>query len=118
MAEIVSGSILAVPRGQAEAATALGLSTYQRLRFVVLPQAFRIAIPPTMNQYLNLTKNTSLGIFVGLHRADHVRVHRHRQRPARAADGRRGHGHLPGASRWSISIVLNLYNRRLRLVER
>ncbi|HEX6285863.1 MAG TPA: ABC transporter permease subunit [Acidimicrobiia bacterium] len=65
VAEIVRGSILAVPKGQTEAANALALSGFQRLRFVVLPQAMRIAIPPTINQYLNFTKNTSLAIAVG-----------------------------------------------------
>lgn len=65
VAEIVRGSILAVSRGQTEAANALALSSFQRLRFVVLPQAMRIAIPPVINQYLNFTKNTSLGIAVG-----------------------------------------------------
>lgn len=65
VAEIVRGSILAVPKGQTEAANALALAGLQRLRFVVLPQAMRIAIPPTINQYLNFTKNTSLGIAVG-----------------------------------------------------
>lgn len=65
VAEIVRGSILAVPKGQTEAANALALSGFQRLRFVVLPQAMRIAIPPVINQYLNFTKNTSLGIAVG-----------------------------------------------------
>jgi len=65
VAEIVRGSIQAVPPGQTEAATALGLSDLQRLRHVVLPQAFRIAVPPMINQFLNLTKNTSLGIAVG-----------------------------------------------------
>lgn len=65
VAEIVRGSILAVPKGQTEAANALALSSYQRLRFVILPQAMRIAIPPTINQYLNFTKNTSLAIAVG-----------------------------------------------------
>jgi general L-amino acid transport system permease protein len=64
VAEIVRGSILAVHRGQTEAATALGLTAGQRLRYVVLPQAFRIAVPPTLNQFLNLTKNTSLGVAV------------------------------------------------------
>lgn len=64
VAEIVRGSILAVPRGQSEAAGALGLTEAQRLRFVVLPQAFRIGIPPILNQCLNLTKNTSLGVAV------------------------------------------------------
>lgn len=65
VAEIIRGSILAVPRGQAEAGDALALTPFQRLRFVVLPQALRIAIPPTINQYLNYTKNTSLAIAVG-----------------------------------------------------
>jgi general L-amino acid transport system permease protein len=65
IAEIVRGSIQAVPRGQTEAATAVGLSPFQRLRYVVLPQAFRIAIPPMSNQFLNLTKNSSLAIVIG-----------------------------------------------------
>jgi general L-amino acid transport system permease protein len=64
VAEIVRGSILAVPKGQTEAAGAIGLSAGQRLRHVVLPQAFRIATPPIINQCLNLTKNTSLGVAV------------------------------------------------------
>ena len=64
IAEIVRGSILAVPKGQNEAANALALNGFQRYRFVVLPQAARIAVPPTINQYLNLTKNTSLAVAV------------------------------------------------------
>jgi general L-amino acid transport system permease protein len=65
VAEIVRGSILAIPRGQTEASFAVGLTNFQRYRFVILPQAARIAIPPTINQYLNFTKNTSLAIAVG-----------------------------------------------------
>jgi general L-amino acid transport system permease protein len=65
IAEIVRGSILAVPKGQSEAANALALSNFQRLRHVVLPQASRIMIPPLANQYLNLTKNSSLGVAIG-----------------------------------------------------
>lgn len=65
IAEIVRGSIQAVPRGQTEAATAIALSSFQRLRYVVLPQALRIIIPPLGNQYLNLTKNSSLAVAVG-----------------------------------------------------
>jgi len=64
VAEIVRGSIQAVPKGQTEAAGALALTSLQRLRFVILPQALRIAIPPTINQYLNYVKNTSLAIVV------------------------------------------------------
>src|SRR5918999_1968251 len=64
IAEIVRGSILAVSRGQTEAANALGLSGFQRMRFIVLPQAFRISVPPIANQYLNLVKNSSLGVAI------------------------------------------------------
>ena len=60
IAEIVRGSIQAVPKGQGEAADALAFSGFQRMWFVVLPQSMRIAVPPIGNQYLNLTKNTSL----------------------------------------------------------
>jgi general L-amino acid transport system permease protein len=65
IAEIVRGSIQAVPRGQKEAAEALGLTARQQLRLVVLPQALRIAIPPLNSQYLNLTKNSSLALAIG-----------------------------------------------------
>ena len=64
IAEIVRGSIQAVPRGQNEAATALALSGYQRMRLIVLPQAMRIAVPALGNQYLNLTKNSSLAVAI------------------------------------------------------
>ncbi|MDQ3752816.1 MAG: ABC transporter permease subunit [Actinomycetota bacterium] len=63
--EIVRGSILAVSKGQKEAAQALGLGPGQQLRLIVLPQALRTAIPPINNQYLNLWKNTSLAFAVG-----------------------------------------------------
>lgn len=65
LGEIIRGSILAVHRGQSEAGNALALSAFQRYRFVILPQAVRIALPPTINQFLNLVKNTSLGVAVG-----------------------------------------------------
>lgn len=62
--EIVRGSIQALPRGQSEAAMALGLNAYQRLTLVVLPQALRTMIPALTNQYLNLTKNSSLAVVI------------------------------------------------------
>jgi general L-amino acid transport system permease protein len=64
-AEIVRAGILAVSKGQSEAARALGLSEGQRLRLVVLPQALRVIIPPMTSQYLNLTKNSSLAVAIG-----------------------------------------------------
>ena len=60
VAEIVRGSIQALPRGQSEAASAIGLNGYQRLTLVVLPQALRQMIPSMTNQYLNVSKNSSL----------------------------------------------------------
>ncbi len=65
IAEIVRGSIQALPPGQTEAAQALGFTPYQRMTLITLPQALRIMIPALTNQYLNLTKNSSLAIVVG-----------------------------------------------------
>lgn len=62
--EIVRAGIQAVPYGQIEAARAVGLSQSQTLRMIVLPQALRVIIPPMGNQYLNLSKNSSLATFV------------------------------------------------------
>jgi general L-amino acid transport system permease protein len=65
IAEIVRGGILSVDRGQSEAAAALGLSELRILRLVVLPQALPAIVPPTISQFLNLAKNSSLAIAVG-----------------------------------------------------
>ena len=65
IAEVVRAGILAVPRGQSEAALALGLGRGRALRFVLLPQALRLIVPPTTNQYLNLVKNSSLAVGIG-----------------------------------------------------
>jgi general L-amino acid transport system permease protein len=61
IAEIVRGGILAVPKGQLEAAGAVGLRPSQTLRLVVIPQALRVMIPPMTSQYLNVLKNSSFG---------------------------------------------------------
>jgi general L-amino acid transport system permease protein len=118
VAEIVRGSILAVPYGQTEAATAVGLRPGQRLRYVVLPQAFRIALPPTINQFLNLTKNTSLGVAVAYAEVMYV------------ANTVIASGGKPAIQTilvvmglylvvaLVISLAANLVNRRLRLVGR
>ncbi|MEY4978153.1 MAG: hypothetical protein RLZZ352_423 [Pseudomonadota bacterium] len=65
VAEVVRSGIQSVSRGQTEAASALGLNPRQTMRLVVLPQALRVIIPPMTNQYLNLTKNSSLAVAVG-----------------------------------------------------
>jgi len=65
IAEILRAGVQAVPRGQSEAALALGLSAAQTRRRVVMPQALRVALPPLISQYLALTKNSSLAAFIG-----------------------------------------------------
>ncbi|HEX6006349.1 MAG TPA: ABC transporter permease subunit, partial [Burkholderiales bacterium] len=65
IAEIVRAGVQSVPSGQSEAAYALGLSSSRTLRHVVLPQALQAIVPPLTNQYLNLTKNSSLAVAIG-----------------------------------------------------
>lgn len=65
IAEIVRSGILAVSKGQSEAAHSLGLRNGPTLRLVIIPQAMRVIVPPLTSQYLNLTKNSSLGVAVG-----------------------------------------------------
>jgi general L-amino acid transport system permease protein len=65
VAEVVRAGIQSVAHGQTEAASSLGLSRTQSMRLVILPQALRVIIPPMTNQYLNLTKNSSLAVAIG-----------------------------------------------------
>jgi general L-amino acid transport system permease protein len=114
IAEIVRGAILAVPRGQTEAANALGLSGFQRLRNVVLPQAFRIAIPPVSNQYLNLVKNSSLGVAISYYEVTKItRVSIAQAAPAVQAVLLLMAAYLVFSL--AIAAVTNLVNRRLAL---
>jgi general L-amino acid transport system permease protein len=117
VAEIVRGGILAVPKGQTEAAQAVGLRRVTMLRRVVLPQAFRVILPPLGNQYLNLTKNTSLAIAVGY--TDFVQV-------GQIVYNQTGKT-LEVISLWmlfylacslTISVVVNFFNIRMKIVER
>ena len=115
--ENIRGGILAVPKGQTEAAKAVGLRRGQILRHVVLPQALRVILPPTGNQYLNLLKNTSLAVAVGM--SDLVQV-------GTTVFNQTGRT-LPVVAIWmlfylscslTISVVVNWFNLRMRLVER
>ena len=65
IAEIVRAGIAGVPKGQGEAAMALGLNAAQTRTFVIVPQALRLIVPPLTSQYLNLFKNSSLAVFIG-----------------------------------------------------
>ena len=117
IAEIVRGGILAVPKGQTDDAAALGLRRSTALRRVIIPQAARVMLPPLGNQYLNLTKNTSLAIAVGY--SDIVQV-------GQTVYNQTGKT-LPVVSIWmffylscslSISVIVNFFNVRMRIVER
>ncbi|MEX2323698.1 MAG: ABC transporter permease subunit [Acidimicrobiia bacterium] len=117
IAEIVRGSILAVPKGQSEAANAIALTGFQRYRYVLLPQAMRIAVPPIISQYLNLVKNTSLGVVVAyaeITALTQTSIGNGRPAPQSILV-------LMGVYltfSLTISFVLNIYNRRIQLVER
>jgi len=65
IAEIVRAGVLSVHKGQMEAGSSLGLSRGSTLRLIVVPQALRVILPPLTNQYLNLTKNSSLAVGIG-----------------------------------------------------
>jgi general L-amino acid transport system permease protein len=65
IAEVVRAGILSVHKGQMEAGSSLGLTRGQTLRLIVVPQALRVILPPLTNQYLNLTKNSSLAVAIG-----------------------------------------------------
>jgi putative glutamine transport system permease protein len=67
IAEVIRAGILSVPKGQMEAARSSGLTYLQAMRFVILPQAIKLVIPPLGNQFINLVKNSSvLGVIAGL----------------------------------------------------
>ncbi|WP_019995112.1 amino acid ABC transporter permease [Aureimonas ureilytica] len=117
IAEIVRAGILSVSKGQTEAASALGLRRNHALRLVIVPQAFRVIIPPLTSQYLNLIKNSSLGLAIGY--PDLVAV-------GSTVLNQSGQS-IEVVVIWmtvylgisiTISILMNLFNRRMKLVER
>ena len=117
IAEIVRGSIQAVPKGQGEAADALALSGFQRMWHVVLPQAMRIAVPATGNQFLNLTKNSSLAAVISFPELTKVtQLAVATRAPAVQAYTLLLLVYL--AISLVISLFVNLVNRRLAIVER
>jgi len=118
IAEIVRAGILAVSRGQTEAAYSLGLRPGQSLRLVVVPQALRVIIPPLTSQYLNLTKNSSLAVAIGYPDLFAVFAGTTLNQTGQAIEIIA----ITMAVYLTISLVtsllMNLYNARVRLVER
>jgi general L-amino acid transport system permease protein len=117
IAEVVRGGIQAVPRGQLEAARALGLREGQTLRLVLLPQAMRIIVPPLTSQYLNLAKNSSLAIAIGYPDLFNVASTTANQtgQPVLVIVTVMG-AYL--AMSLLTSLLMNIYNRRVQLKER
>jgi general L-amino acid transport system permease protein len=118
IAEVVRAGILAVSKGQTEAAGALGLRTGPTLKLVVIPQAMRVIIPPLTSQYLNLTKNSSLAVFVGYPDLVQVFTGTVLNQTGQAVEVVM----ITMAVYLSISLVtsmvMNWYNARIALVER
>lgn len=117
IAEIVRGGILAVSKGQTEAGLAMGLRRSQLLRLIILPQAFRIILPPLGNQYLNLAKNTSLGVAVAFPEVVAVGQTVFNQRGVSVQIILFWMAFYLMVS-LTISAIVNYFNRRMQLVER
>jgi general L-amino acid transport system permease protein len=118
IAEVVRAGILAVSKGQTEAANALGLRAGPTLKLVVIPQAMRVIIPPLTSNYLNLTKNSSLAVAIGY--PDLVQVF------TGTVLNQTGQAVEVVAITMAVyltislvtSIIMNIYNKRMALVER
>ncbi len=117
IAEVFRAGILAVRKGQVEAARALGLKNNQVLSLIVIPQALRVVIPPLISQYLNLTKNSSLALIIGyqeLFAIGKITINQ---------AGRAVPVFLMVMGTYLIisvltSVLLNIYNERVQFIER
>ncbi len=118
ISEVVRAGILAVSHGQTEAAYSLGLRPGPTLRLIVVPQAMRVIIPPLTNQYLNLTKNSSLAVAIGYPDLVQIFTGTVLNQTGQAVEVIA----ITMAVYLTISLVtsglMNLYNRRMALVER
>lgn len=118
IAEVVRAGIMAVSHGQTEAAYALGLQPSITSKLIVIPQAMRVIIPPLTSQYLNLTKNSSLAVFVGYPDLANVFTGTVLNQTGQAIE-------VVGITMLvylsislTTSFVMNWYNRRVALIER
>ncbi len=118
IAEVVRAGIQAVSHGQTEAAYSLGLRPGPTLRLIVIPQAMRVIVPPLTNQYLNLTKNSSLAVAIGYPDLVQIFTGTVLNQTGQAVEVVT----ITMAVYLTISLVtsglMNLYNRRIALVER
>ncbi len=118
IAENVRGGIISVSKGQTEAAFSLGLPRTRMLRLVIIPQAMRVIIPPTISQYLNLTKNSSLAVAVGYPELVSVWAGISLNQTGQALIIIAMTIVVYEILSLSTSAILNWYNRRVQMVER
>ena len=118
IAEIVRSGILAVSSGQSEAAHALGLSKNRTLRLIVIPQAMRVIIPPLTSQYLNLIKNSSLATAIGYPDLVSVFMGTTLNQTGQAIEIIFMTMAVYLTINLIVSMLMNLYNKRMSLVER
>ena len=117
IAEVIRAGIQAVSRGQVDAARAIGLRNNQVLGLIVIPQALRVIIPPLISQYLNLTKNSSLALYIGYQEVFAI---------GKVAINQAGRAVpvflMVMATYLALSLltstVLNIYNRRIQFIEK
>ena len=118
IAEIVRSGILAVSKGQSEAALSLGLKPNQNLRLVVIPQAMRVIIPPMTSQYLNLAKNSSLATAIGYPDIVSVFMGTTLNQTGQAVEIIAMTMAVYLTISLTISLFMNWYNAKMALVER
>lgn len=118
IAETVRGGILSVNRGQTEAAQSLGIREGDRLRLVIIPQAMRVIIPPLTSQYLNLTKNSSLGAAIAFPELVNVFTGTTLNQTGKAIEVISLTMLVYLTFSLSVSALMNIYNARVALVER
>ena len=118
IAEIVRAGILAISKGQTEAAYSLGLRPGRTMRLVILPQALRVIIPPLISQYLNLTKNSSLAIAVGYMDVRATLGGITINQTGRELEGMLLLGLFYLIASLAISGAMNIYNNSVKLKER
>ena len=116
--ETVRAGILAVSHGQTEAAQSLGLKEGDRLRLVIVPQAMRVIVPPLTSQYLNLTKNSSLGAAIGYPELVNVFTGTTLNQTGRAIEVIALTMAVYLTFSLATSAIMNWYNARVALVER
>ena len=118
IAENVRAGISSISKGQVEAARSIGLTRAQMVKMIILPQALRVVIPPTISQYLNLTKNSSLAIAVGFEEVVAVWANISLNQTGQALIIIAMTIVFYECCSLFTSFILNIYNKRVQITER